>query len=267
MRTLETVRVRANHRLTDRLWWCEYDAPRLAGAAQPGQFAHVRCAPHDCYDPMLRRPLSFSRIDPARGRVAFLIDVVGRGTAWLVQRDPGSLVDVLGPLGRPFAYQPGRTRALMVGGGIGLAPLLALADRAPQAGVAVTLLSGGRDRHGLTPRGYVAPHVRYAVATDDGSEGHHGVVTELIPPMYAWADQIFACGPTAMLRALAGLTPQLAAATGVASPVFVALEARMGCGVGACYSCVVPTIRGPERVCTDGPVFAQADLTWAWGHG
>ena len=264
-RRIESARVLCNTRITERLWWCEYEAPLIAAAAFPGQFAHVVCSAPDQFDPLLRRPLSFSRIEPDRGRVAFLIDTVGRGTAWLVDQPEGTEIDMLGPLGGSFAFQPERGRALMVGGGIGLAPLIALADLAPAQGVQVRLLAGGRDAHQVTPPAWLHPNVAYHVATDDGALGHHGFITDLVSDHFAWCDQIFVCGPTPMMRAMAELTNQLESTHGP-RPAFTSLEARMGCAMGVCYSCVVQTTTGPQRVCHEGPVFPQSALTWTWDH-
>ena len=266
MPRLETARVICNARLSDRLWWCEYDAPQIAGEAAPGQFAHVLCGPEESFDPLLRRPLSFSRIEPEAGRVAFLIQVVGRGTDWLVRQAPGTPVSLLGPLGNRFQFQPGGRCALLVGGGVGLGPLIALAGAAPASAVQVVLLAGGRDCHAITPPDYVDDGADYFVATEDGSRGHCGLVTDLVPDRLEWADQVFVCGPTAMLRAMAGLTRELARGD-AGKPVFASLEARMGCAMGVCHSCVVKTARGVKRVCRDGPVFPLAELTWEWPHG
>ncbi len=266
MPRLEIARVIRNTPISDRLWWCEYEAPEIAATARPGQFAHVLCGPADAYDPMLRRPLSFSRIEPGDGRIALLIEIVGRGTDWLVHRPPGALVDFIGPLGNWFEFQPERPRALLVGGGIGLAPLIALADIAAVDGVMASLLCGGRDRQAITPSGYIAAGVDYAVATEDGSQGRSGLVTELAIERFDAADQIFVCGPTAMLRAMARLTRQREDKARP-KPVFSSLEARMGCAMGVCYSCVVRTTHGIKRVCCDGPVFPQNELRWQWTHG
>ena len=127
------------------------------------------------------------------------------------------------------------------------------------------LLAGGRDAHQITPREWLDARVDYRVATDDGALGHHGFVTELVPKHFGWCDQIFVCGPTPMMRAMAELTDQLAATHG-SRPAFTSLEARMGCAMGVCYSCVVQTTTGPQRVCHAGPVFPQSTLTWAWDH-
>ena len=115
---LEVAHVIRNVQITQRLWWCEYNAPEIASSALPGQFAHVLCSEPEQFDPFLRRPLSFSRIDPSKGHVAFLLDTVGRGTTWLVQQPAGGEIDMLGPLGAPFEFQASKSNVLMVGGGI-----------------------------------------------------------------------------------------------------------------------------------------------------
>ena len=112
----ETARVVRNERITDRLWWCTYESPGIAATARAGQFAHALCGDPGSYDPMLRRPLSFSRVDRSQGHIAFLIDVVGRGTDWLVRQDPGAEIDLLGPLGTWFEWQPDpRARSSLAG--------------------------------------------------------------------------------------------------------------------------------------------------------
>ena len=262
---LETARVVRNVRITQRLWWCEYEAPGISASARPGQFAHVVCSESDQRDPLLRRPLSFSRVDRLRSTVSFLIDTVGRGTSWLVRQPIGSEIDMLGPLGMGYEFQSGGRRALLVGGGIGLAPLIALADLAPKLDIEIRLLAGGRDIDHITPREWIDLNASYAIATDDGSGGYHGFITDLVPEHFAWSDQIFVCGPTPMMYAMAKLSPDLGEQHGE-RPVQTALEARMGCAMGVCYSCVVKTTQGVKRVCHDGPVFDQNQLTWEWDH-
>ncbi len=265
MARLEQARVVSNTRISARLWWCEYEAPAIAAEARPGQFAHVLCGPEDSFDPMLRRPFSFSRIDRARGRVALLVDVVGRGSECLVTRSPATEVSFLGPLGTWFEFEPVQRRALMVGGGIGLAPLIALADEAAAHEVEVEILAGGRDRDAITPAQYLADRVGYVIATDDGSLGRRALVTELVGERYAWADQVFVCGPEPMMQAMAQLAARLDCGS-EAKSIHFSLEARMGCAMGVCYSCVVKTTAGIERVCKEGPVFSQRELTWEWRH-
>lgn len=234
-----------------RLLWLE--APRIAGAARPGQFVMVRCG--EGADPLLRRPLSIHRT-AGRGGLALLFEMVGRGTAWLAGRAPGDPVDLLGPLGNGFRVAPGCRDILLVAGGIGIAPLAFLADEALGAGARVGLLQGARTGSLLCPRHCLPPGAAVVCVTDDGSCGRQGLVTGLVEEFAAGAEQVFACGPAGMYREMAGLECLKG------KPVQLSLEERMACGLGACLGCVVRTTGGPKRVCHDGPVFEMGDITW-----
>jgi dihydroorotate dehydrogenase electron transfer subunit len=232
-------------------------APEIAAAARPGQFLHVVCG--DSTDPLLRRPLSISRVSRGEGWVEFIYRVVGEGTSRLSRRPVGGSLDVLGPLGAPFSLNTGR-RHVLVGGGVGIPPMLFLAEtlkeEAPEDEIVVLL--GGRTADlvlcegdfteiGLAPR----------IVTDDGSLGRKGIVTDLLAEAFSPGPAVaYACGPVPMLRAVAGA----AAEAGV--PCQVSFEARMACGLGACLSCVIPTTSGYQRVCTEGPAFDAATVEW-----
>ncbi|MBI2938895.1 MAG: dihydroorotate dehydrogenase electron transfer subunit [Chloroflexi bacterium] len=257
MKQLVTL-VTANVEVAARVHVLRFAALGIAQTARPGQFVHLRCARES--DPLLRRPLSVLRTvrDPANRPVEaeVLLDVVGRGTALLSQIRPGDALDVLGPLGRPFEVLPTTRRALLIGGGVGIAPLIALAQDLLPRGVEVVLLAGFRSAAKAFPAALVPPEAEYVVATDDGSLGHQGLVTELVGEYRPWADQAFACGPIPMLRALAGLRLH------DALPTQVAVEEHMGCAMGVCLGCVVPTRKGLRRVCHDGPVFDIREMVW-----
>jgi dihydroorotate dehydrogenase electron transfer subunit len=162
---------------------------------------------------------------------------------------------VLGPLGKGFDLAGITRRALLIAGGIGIVPLVALAESAIRNGVVVTLAAGFRSADRVFPASLLSPEVEYLVATDDGTRGFSGFVTELARPLVPWADQIFACGPTPMLKATARLGARR-------EMVQLSLEERMACGMGVCLGCVVPTRHGLRRVCRDGPVFRLSDLDW-----
>lgn len=226
------------------------DGGEWAQGLRPGQFVHVATGG------TLRRPLSFSRIEGTR--VGILFRVVGEGTAWLGARRVGETLDLLGPLGRGFP-DPGGEPVALVGGGVGIPPLFAYAERWHDT--PFTVLLGARDRESVIMIDDfrtlgLEPHI----ATDDGSLGQRGRVTELLAPwLRAHPDgTVMACGPTPMLRESA----RLAALHG--APAWLGFEQRMGCGVGACLACVVPARAGSGRdwyrVCTDGPVFAREAL-------
>jgi NAD(P)H-flavin reductase len=189
-------------------------------------------------------PRAFSYLRAGGGELSFMLEDVGPGTARLAELEPGEGLWLLGPLGRPFEPAAQGTRPLLVGGGIGIVPLACLQDELPEGTQA---LLGFRD----------ADHAHAAallsavdVATDDGSAGHHGLVTELLVRELDRdpAATVFACGPPAMLEAVRALCAERAV------PAQLALEAGMACGFGACYGCVVPTREGYKRLCVDGPV-------------
>jgi dihydroorotate dehydrogenase electron transfer subunit len=267
-------------------WLQAYHAPDLAVGSRAGQFVHVRTG--DFSGLVLRRPFSLNTTDPATGIVTLHFRVVGRGTEWFTRLRPGDAIDLLGPLGRPFEVDPRSQHLLLIAGGLGIAGVRMLADEAIRAGRQVTLLFGAASARDVYPSSLLPDEVEYVVATDDGSLGHHGFVTELVADYEAWADQAFACGPTPMLAALARLIAGRRDRLGVAklgrkrgggktiaagSPAArrksflqVSMEQNMGCAVGACLGCVVMTTSGtPQRVCREGPVFAYDEIAWEGG--
>ncbi len=268
-------------------WLQSFHAPALATGSRAGQFVHIRTG--DDSGMVLRRPFSLNTVDAATGIITIHFRVIGRGTAWFTRLRPGDAVDLLGPLGRPFEVDPRSTHLLLIAGGLGMAGVRMLADEAIRDGRQVTLLFGAASSREVYPSSLLPDEVEYVVATDDGSMGHRGFVTELVPAYEAWADQAFACGPAAMLAALsrqaAGRRQRLGVARlgrkrggGKADPIGspaarrkaflqVSMEQNMGCAVGACLGCVVMSVTGtPQRVCREGPVFASDELVWddAW---
>jgi len=249
--------VRANQAVGEGLFVMSLDCHAIARNARAGQFVHVRCGPIGSSDPLLRRPISLLRV--AGERIDLYYDVVGRGTRYLAGLGPGDSVDLLGPLGRPFALSRATRNLLLVGGGIGLAPLAMLADEVLSRGIAVTLVAGFRTAARVLAPEWLDPRIEYEVVTDDGSLGRPGRVTDAVPAYLPWADEVAACGPAPMLTALGRLMQDSA------KPAQVSLEERMGCGMGVCLSCVVRTDAGVKRVCRDGPVFplrALREVQW-----
>ncbi len=253
MRLLGTELVESREILPGQ-WLQALHAPHLATGSRAGQFVHVRTG--DLSGLVLRRPFSINTADAATGTVTIHFRTIGRGTEWLTRLRPGDPVDVLGPLGRPFEVDPRSRHLLLVAGGLGMAGVRMLADEAIRDGRQVTLLFGAASAREVYPSNLLPDEVEYVVATDDGSLGHHGFVTELIPQYEAWADQAFACGPGPMLAALARLAATRSRRMGVAklgrkrgagrsdppgSPgarrkafLQVSMELNMGCAVGAC---------------------------------
>ena len=270
-------------------WLQTYHAPALATGSRAGQFVHVRTG--DLSGFVLRRPFSINTADVATGTISIHFRTIGRGTEWFTHLRPGDTIDMLGPLGRPFEVDSRSQHLLLIAGGLGMAGVRSLADEAIRDGRQVTLLFGAASARDVYPTSLLPDEVEYVIATDDGSVGHHGFVTDLIPAYEAWADQAFACGPEPMLQALARLAATRSNRMGVAklgrrrggrkaipagSPnarrrafLQVSMEQRMGCAVGACLGCVVMATSGvPQRVCREGPVFASDEIDWegSWGR-
>jgi len=237
-----------------RLIW--FSAPAVGRVAQPGQFLMIRCG--EGWDPLLPRPMSFHRFRQAgdERQFAILFDLRGRGTDWLWRRQPGDLVSLFGPLGRGYAVKSQSQNLLLVAGGVGIAALVALADEAIAEGRAVTLLQGAGTADKLFPSASLPTEVEVVSATEDGSAGHRGLVTELLAEYLPWADQVFACGPNAMYEAMAAVMRQQASRKSVQ----VLLEEHMACGMGVCYCCGVFTRRGVKLVCKDGPRFELREV-------
>ncbi len=225
------------------------EAPQIASGAKPGQFVMVSCGE----DTVLPRPLSIHQLDGSK--LALLLNVVGKGTHWLSQRQAGDSLELFGPLGNGFSIYPASHNLLLVAGGMGIAPLHFLSDKAIEQGKEVTLLYGTASIHRYSEAN-LSPGINLVAATEDGTVGHHGMVTELLPDYIDWADQIFACGPVGMYQAMARM-PGLKD-----KPVQVSLEVRMGCGRGVCYGCTLKTKSGLKKVCEHGPVFDLDDILW-----
>ncbi len=267
-------------------WLQSFLAPELAVGSRAGQFVHARTG--DLSGLVLRRPFSINTADPATGVITIHFRTIGRGTEWFTRLRPGDAVDMLGPLGRPFEVDPRSRHLLLIAGGLGMAGIRSLADEALRDGRQVTLLFGAASARDVYPSSLLPDEVEYVIATDDGSVGHHGFVTELVPAYEAWADQAFACGPAPMLAALARLAEGRRGRLGVATLgrkrgggkvdppgstaarrkafLQVSMEQNMGCAVGACLGCVILGTNGaPQRVCREGPVFAADEVAWESG--
>jgi len=240
------------------------EAPWIAETAAPGQFIHVRIP--SGYHPLLRRPFSVYDTDRKR-KASFLFRVEGEGTRLLSLCAAGDPIDVLGPRGRGFRIEeiPEEAATLLVGGGIGIPPIAYLSRVLRERKREHEVLFGARGKqHLLGVDRLEALGQPVSICTDDGSVGRTGLVTEALEERLrdlsgqpVW---LFACGPTAMLQVVIGLCHWYTNVIGQ-----VSLEERMSCGIGACLGCVVKTVRGYERVCTEGPVFDARDLksgTW-----
>ena len=234
-------------------WLTWLECPELASEARPGQFVMVDCG-GEC---LLLRPFSIHQVNDKGIALLYAVLVDGKGTNWLSQRKRGDIVKlpIPHPLGNGFSINPGSDNLLLVAGGNGIAPLYFLAQEALREKCSVTLLYGtaGKKRYPISPQ------IELVSATEDGTVGHRGKVTDLLPQYTDWADQIFACGPMSMYRDMALKKKGLGLE---GKPVQISLEMRMGCGRGACYACTVRTKSGLKQVCQDGPVFNLDDIIW-----
>jgi dihydroorotate dehydrogenase electron transfer subunit len=232
----------------------------IAREAKAGHFVSILCREPGTFDPMIRRPFSVMRANPATNEIAILVRPYGRGSGWLDAQPIGRAIDVLGLLGNNYSVNSTTTNLLMVAGGVGAAPLVMLAEEAVANGLNVTYLMGAANEDALLPSSQLPDAVEYVVATDDGSRGYQGFVTDLVPNYTRWADQVFSCGPEPMFRALrSSISPHR---IGGKPTIQVSMERTMACGVGACLGCVVETKRGMTTSCIEGPVYDMDIVQW-----
>jgi len=256
------------------LMWLK--AAHIADTAEPGQFVTLRCE-----DLTLRRPFSIHQVDA--GQVALLFKIVGKGTLWLSQRREGDRLDIIGPLGKGFKVETSSRNLLMLAGGIGITPLVFLAQHTSSQH-SIRLIYGASADSELYPLSSLPSGIQVITVTEDGSGGNRkGLLTDVLPDFLEWADQLYACGPSGMYEGMAKLLrcfespASRASREAVLSENFtqdkadegyklkkcqVSLEVRMGCGVGACYGCSINTRKGLKKVCHDGPVFELGDIVW-----
>lgn len=242
-------------------------APGVADTARPGQFIALAVGGDDS-SMLLRRAFSIYKVQSRGvygGTVEIVFAVQGRGTAWLSRLRAHDQVDVVGPLGRPFALPLEPVSAALVGGGYGSAPLFSLAEQLRARGSRVDFVIGAATEarlFGALEAKRMSTQV--AITTEDGSLGERGRVTDVLPALMrrAGTEVVYACGPMAMLQAVSAL----ATAHGAVSQC--AVEESMACGVGVCMTCVLPVVGDDGvtrmvRSCTEGPVFAGDRVRWA----
>ncbi|BEU87547.1 dihydroorotate dehydrogenase electron transfer subunit [Selenomonas sp. TAMA-11512] len=251
MKYLERASITENHAITDAVWKMVLKSPQIAGCAHPGQFVMLEAPGPDL---LLRRPLSIADADSGKGTVTFIYRLVGKGTKRYTKLRAGDVLSLEGPLGTGFTL--GRGRELLVGGGVGIAPLIFLARLLP---VKPVLLIGGRTAEELFWKEFLEPHAEEVLlTTDDGTAGVRGTTVDRLPDALAEYDveAIKSCGPAIMMKGVAAI----AGAQG--KPCEVSLETRMGCGFGVCLGC---TFEGREsgrrrKICTEGPVFSAKEV-------
>ncbi|HSF17452.1 MAG TPA: dihydroorotate dehydrogenase electron transfer subunit [Vicinamibacteria bacterium] len=225
----------------------------------PGQFTMVRLP--EASGLLLRRPYSFCDVRAERSSFSLLVKEVGAGTRALARLAIGTSVDCLGPLGSSFQPPPNGRTPLIVAGGVGIAPFLAFCRMLARRGVRAIVLLGGRTSADLYLRDeFVSLGMDVRSATEDGSYGHDGLVTEVLAEVLKEETlfELYSCGPTPMLVRVA----RMARERGL--PHQVSLERRMGCGMGCCLGCVVFVHSSNEyvRCCTEGPVYDADEVAW-----
>jgi dihydroorotate dehydrogenase electron transfer subunit len=233
--------ITASREVARGMWVVSMTAPEIAATVRAGQFVNLGWSP----GPLLRRPFSVYRVEG--DRIEVVLKAVGAGTEQLLAMQPGDLLSCLGPLGHGFDLAAGADDAVLISGGLGVAPMPLAAREAKVLGMRVTWVHGARSSDELCSE---SEGDEVIWATDDGSRGFAGTAVAAAPD----AGVVLACGPNRMLAAVAERWPDAQ----------VAVETYMGCGTGVCLGCAVPLERGGyDRACKEGPVYRAADIDWA----
>lgn len=222
----------------------------------PGQFVHIKTAKSQ--EPLLRRPISICSYDKLKRQMTMIYRKDGRGTSLLAEKEAGMEIDILGPLGHGFPVEEaavGET-ALLVGGGIGVPPLYELSKQLKAKGVKVIHILGFQTENVVFYQQEFSKNGETYIATVDGTCGSKGFVTDVIEEKKLEFDVLYSCGPLPMLKALDERFSH--------KRVYLSLEERMGCGIGACFACVCKTKDQEDasykKICSDGPVFRAGEV-------
>jgi dihydroorotate dehydrogenase electron transfer subunit len=252
-KTIQNLRVVQNEQLNHDTYRIVVRAPEKLGTIVPGQFVNVYIP--DSATTFLRRPLSIHDVDVDKNTFSLLIKAVGDGTRKLVQIEPQKDLDIVYPLGNGFSEPNKNEHVLLIGGGVGIAPMMHLARHAVQKDANVDILLGARSANDHVLLDEFKQYGSIHLTTNDGSLGTKGFVTDhsIFESKF---DRIYCCGPEPMMLAVAKKAKALAIACEVS------LENMMACGFGVCLCCVTKTNEGNKCVCTEGPVFNINDLQW-----
>ncbi len=257
MTTVKHIPVMENGPIVEGIYRLKLYSPDLCKRAAPGQFFHIKCG-RDSF-PFLRRPLSLSYRVEDGDCIVLVYRIQGRGTEVLASRKPGELLDVLGPLGNGFDIRDGYSNVVIIGGGIGIAPLVELASVYKNK---ATVMAGFKEEIFLIEE-LKEKSVNVRIATEDGRAGHKGFITDVLAKHLEdqQPDIVFACGPRAMLKKVTMLCKDKFI------KCQVSLEERMACGIGACFGCSCATrdkdgTKKYSRVCKEGPVFRGEEVCW-----
>lgn len=239
--------------LNDRYVLMIFETPKSVSTVLPGQFAQVRI--DGSPTTYLRRPISICLMNNQH-EMWLLIQVVGDGTRTLAQLEPGALVNMIFPLGNSFNIPKTISHCLLIGGGVGVAPMLMLGKQLSETGHRVTFLLGGRTSTDLVLLHEFEKYGNVHCTTEDGSAGEKGLVTNHSLLVTGHFDRIYTCGPKSMMQAVSSYAGKKNI------PCEVSLENLMACGIGACLCCVEDTVNGHVCTCTEGPVFNTNVLKW-----
>lgn len=223
----------------------------LAQQSRPGQFVHIKIG--STHDPLLRRPFSICQADQKADTITLVYRMIGRGTALLSQAKVGDCINCMWPFGHGFSLEC--KCPLLVGGGMGIAPLVYLAQQLCPRPVSIVI--GGRSKEELYWQDmFTGLCDNIHITTNDGTLGTQGVAVDLLPELLATGDydRVYACGPQPMLAGVVNVTQAYNI------PCEVSLEEHMACGIGACLVCTCDTVNGRKKVCSDGPVFRGEDI-------
>lgn len=246
-----------NEKITDDIKRLIFEEPSLVKAARAGQFVNIRV--DDNYDPLLRRPFGINFIDEEKGFVVVLYQIKGRGTEVLSKKNPGEYIDVLGPLGNGFMVDIRDSKVAVVGGGMGIAPLLELCRVLKSKDNEVITFLGFKDVPLLCDE-FQDYSDHLMLSTESGTCGYKGFVTEILEShlFSNKVDLIYACGPKPMLKKVSEISQKF----GIRCQV--SMEEKMGCGIGACLVCACKIKKEKDfdykRVCVDGPVFYSDEV-------
>ncbi|WP_307342186.1 dihydroorotate dehydrogenase electron transfer subunit [Metabacillus malikii] len=253
----ELMVITKHEKIAEHIFQLTLQGELVAEMGNPGQFVHLKVS--DGSTPLLRRPISISEINKDTNEFTMIYRAEGAGTQLLSKKKQEDVVDVLGPLGNGFPLGDVKSGqvALLVGGGIGVPPLLELSKQLVAKGVKVQHVLGFQTSSAVFLEKEFSKLGKTIVTTDDGSYGYKGFVTTAIEDYQLQFDCMYTCGPTPMLRVLEKLHGH--------NPLFLSLEERMGCGIGACFACVCHTADDPtgasyKKVCSDGPVFKAGEV-------
>jgi dihydroorotate dehydrogenase electron transfer subunit len=250
---MHDFRIQQNRRLSANYFVLNLESSEKLPEILPGQFAEVLVT--NSSSTYLRRPFSIYDVDYEKNTIRMLIKSIGTGTAKLYDLVEGDSINIIYPLGNSFSLPEGKN-ALLIGGGVGIAPMLYLSKFLKSQGFEIDVLIGGRTQNDILEPELYSSYANVYITTDDGSVGERGMVTEhsLFSNGKISYSKVYACGPDPMMKAVAKL------AYSKSIPCEVSLENMMACGIGACLCCVVETHQGNKTTCVDGPVFDSREL-------